>query len=56
MGSTEITAAKMICNSINALTREMYLLRNAILEKDAGKKTEGLEKGIPPIDETGDFA
>lgn len=53
MGSTEITAAKMICNSINALTREVYLMRKAVLEKDAGEKTKGLEKDIPPADDGG---
>ena len=54
--TSEVQYAKMICKSIDALTREIYLLRNAILEKDAVKKTEGLEKGTPPIDEMGDLA
>lgn len=32
MNSPEITAAKMICKSIDALTREVYMLRKDILE------------------------
>lgn len=32
MNSPEITAAKMICKSVDALTREVYLLRKDILE------------------------
>ena len=32
MNSPEITAAKMICKSLDALTREMYMLRKDILE------------------------
>lgn len=32
MNSPEITAAKMICESIDALTREVYLLRKDILD------------------------
>lgn len=32
MNSPEITAAKMICKSIDALTREIYMMRKDILE------------------------
>lgn len=32
MNIPEITAAKMICKSVDALTREVYLLRKDILE------------------------
>lgn len=38
MNSPEITAAKMICKSIDALTREIYLLRTA--------KNEGLQINV----------
>ena len=32
MNSPEITASKMICKSVDALTREVYLLRKDILD------------------------
>lgn len=32
MNSPEITAAKMICKSIDALTREIHLLRKDVLD------------------------
>lgn len=51
-GNPMITAAKMICKSIDAMTRELYMLRKYIAEKENLKK-EMLEldkglKGIPP--------
>ena len=33
-GNPTITAAKMICKSIDALTREIYMLRKDIAETD----------------------
>ena len=33
-GNPMITAAKMICKSIDALTREIYMLRKCIDEND----------------------
>lgn len=52
MNSPEITAAKMICKSIDALTREVYLLRKDILEGwELNCEMEELDKGskeIPP--------
>lgn len=52
MNSPEITAAKMICKSIDALTREVYMLRKDILEGDKlNEEMEELDKGsgqIPP--------
>lgn len=52
MNSPEITAAKMICKSIDALTREVYLLRKDILEGwKLNCEMEELDKGaeeIPP--------
>ena len=52
MDSPEIKAAKMICKSIDALTREIFLLRKNIFEgwKLAAEMKE-LDKGndIPPI-------
>lgn len=52
MNSPEITAAKMICKSIDALTREVYLLRKDILEGwKLSCEMEELDKGaeeIPP--------
>lgn len=57
MNSPEITAAKMICKSIDALTREIFLLRKDILEgwKLVDEMKE-LDKGndIPPTPDTGD--
>lgn len=57
MNSPETTAAKMICKSIDALTREIFLLRKDILEgwKLADEMKE-LDKGndIPPTPDTGD--
>lgn len=38
MNSPEITAAKMICKSIDALTREVYMLRKDVAEKDILEK------------------
>lgn len=32
MNSPEVTAAKMICKSIEALTREIHLLRKDVLD------------------------
>lgn len=53
MNSPEITAAKMICKSIDALTREVYMLRKDVAEKDIlEKEMLELDKGlkdIPPI-------
>lgn len=52
MNSPEITAAKMICKSIDTLTREVYMLRKDILEGDKlNEEMEELDKGsgqIPP--------
>lgn len=51
-GNTMITAAKMICKSIDALTREIYMLRKDIL--DGWKLNAEIEeldeepKQIPP--------
>ena len=46
MNSPEITAAKMICKSIDALTREVYMLRRDLNDKDTLKKMlEELDKG-----------
>lgn len=55
MNSPEITAAKMICKSIDALTREVYLLRKDILEGwKLNCEMEELDKGSkeisPPFD------
>ena len=51
-GNPTITAAKMICKSIDTLTREVYMLRKDILEGDKlNEEMEELDKGagqIPP--------
>ena len=51
-GNPMITAAKMICKSIDALTREIYMLRKDVAEKDIlEKEMLELDKGskdIPP--------
>lgn len=57
MDPAEVRAAKMICKSIDALTREIFLLRKDILE--GWKLVDGmkeLDKGndIPPTPDTGD--
>lgn len=45
MNSPEITAAKMICKSIDALTREVYMLRRDLNDKDKlDKMIEELDK------------
>lgn len=42
-----IQAAKMICKSIDALTREIYMLRKDIADKDIlEKKMLELDKGM----------
>lgn len=46
MNHPEIMAAKMICKSIDALTREIYLLRKSAEEK-AQPKQEEKEDQIP---------
>lgn len=55
--TSEVQAAKMICKSIDALTREIFLLRKDILEgwKLVDEMKE-LDKGndIPPAPDTGD--
>jgi len=48
MNHPEIMAAKMICKSIDALTREIYLLRKSVEEK-AQPKQEEKEDQIPPL-------
>lgn len=56
MEPAEVRAAKMICKSIDALTREIFLLRKNIFEgwKLAAEMKE-LDKGndIPPTPDTG---
>lgn len=47
MNHPEIMAAKMICKSIDALTREIYILRKSVEEK-AQPKQEEKEDQIPP--------
>ena len=47
MNNPEIMAAKMICKSVDALTREIYLLRKSMEEK-AQPKQEEKENQIPP--------
>lgn len=51
-GNPTITAAKMICKSMDALTREVYMLRRDLNDKDKLKEMlEELDKGagqIPP--------
>lgn len=53
MNSPEITAAKMICKSVDALTREVYLLRKDILDGwKLNAEMRELDKGdeqIPPL-------
>lgn len=55
--TSEVHVAKMICKSIDALTREIFLLRKDILEgwKLVDEMKE-LDKGndIPPTPDTGD--
>lgn len=48
MNSPEVTAAKMICKSLDALTREVWMLRKDILE---GKKLNDEMKGLEMEDE-----
>lgn len=52
MNSAEVTAAKMICKSLDALTREVYMLRRDLNDKDKlDEMIEELDKGsdqIPP--------
>lgn len=52
MNSPEITAAKMICKSIDALTREIHLLRKDVLDGwKLNAEMRELDKGadqIPP--------
>lgn len=49
-GNPMITAAKMICKSIDAMTRELYMLRKYIAEKENLKKEMlELDKGLKDI-------
>lgn len=51
MNSPEITAAKMICKSIDALTREVYMLRKDILDGyKLNEEMKELDKGLKDID------
>lgn len=56
MNSPEITVAKMICKSIDALTREVYLLRKTMAKNhsaNAGDEENEEEKlEIPPTSES----
>lgn len=57
MNSPEITAAKMICKSIDTLTREVYMLRKDILDGDKmNEEMEELDKGAGQIPPTHDRA
>lgn len=47
--ANEVKDAKMICKSIDALTREVYLLRKDVAEKDILEK-EMLDKRLKDID------
>lgn len=53
MNSPEVTAAKMICKSIDALTREIHLLRKDVLDGwKLNMEMRELDKGadqIPPL-------
>lgn len=56
-GNPMITAAKMICKSIDALTREIYMLRKdvdekGILEKEMLELDKGLKDTRPVHDRT----
>lgn len=59
MNIPEITAAKMICKSIDALTREVYLLRKDILDGwKLNAEMRELDKGteqIPPPHDRADM-
>lgn len=54
MKNPEIEAAKMICKSIDALTREIYLIRKAKEEKQKisdyfkGDRRRSVPVGSPP--------
>lgn len=52
MNDPVITAAKMICKSVDALTREIYLLRKDVLEgwklNAEMEKLNKEERQIPP--------
>ena len=51
MNSPEITSAKRICKSIDALTHELYTLRMDIKNiKSEKEMMEQGEKGSPPYD------
>ena len=55
--TSEVHVAKMICKSIDALTREIFLLRKDILEGwKLMDEMKELDKGndIPPTPDTGD--
>lgn len=53
MNSPEVTAAKMICKSIDALTREIHLMRKEVLDgQKLNAEMRELDKGadqIPPL-------
>lgn len=50
-GNPVVQAAKMICKSMDALTREVYMLRRDVAEKDILKKGMlELDKGLKEID------
>lgn len=52
MNSAEVQVAKMICKSLDALTREVYMLRRDLNDKDKlDEMLKELDKGdeqIPP--------
>lgn len=49
--TSEVHVAKMICKSIDALTREIFLLRKDVAEKDIlEKEMLELDKGLKDID------
>lgn len=52
MNSPEITAAKMICKSIDALTREVYLTRKMMAKNYFENVVDEQKIEIPPTRES----
>lgn len=48
MNSPEIMAAKMICKSLDALTRELWLLRTGAGDEGSAQMEDEKLEGSPP--------
>ena len=55
MNSPEIMAAKMICKSLDALTRELWLLRTGVGDEGSAQMEDEKLEGSPQVANENNF-